>query len=47
MIIKSGNKYKILSKDGKKVLGEFSTKAEAEKRLKEIEFFKHLKGKKK
>lgn len=40
MIRKKGNKYCIYSKTGKK-LGEFATRAEALKRLRQIEFFKH------
>lgn len=42
MIKKEGNKYIIKSKSGKK-LGEEKTKKEAEQRLKQIEYFKHIK----
>jgi len=41
--VKSG--YKVLSEDGKKNLGgPYKTKAEAQKRLRQVEFFKHRKG---
>ncbi len=46
MILKQGDKYIIKSEDGSKILGTYSTKEEAEKRLHEIEYFKN-KGKKK
>lgn len=41
MIIKRGSKYILYSHDGKKILGEFKTKAEALKREKQIRFFKN------
>lgn len=41
MIRKIGNKYVILNHDGTKRLGEYDTKEAAEKRLREIEYFKH------
>jgi hypothetical protein len=44
MIKKFGKIYKVLSKKGKN-LGTSSSKASAEKRLKQIEFFKHKKKK--
>jgi hypothetical protein len=44
MIKKFGKIYKVLSKKGKN-LGSSTSKAAAEKRLRQIEFFKH-KGKK-
>lgn len=40
-IKKVGSKYVIYSKDGKKKLGSYTTKTDAEKRLKQIEYFKH------
>ncbi len=43
MIRKIDSQYVILSKTGKKVLGKFKTKKAALKRLRQIEFFKHLK----
>ena len=45
MIQKQGKKYKIVSQEGK-TLGVFDTEEEAKKRLREIEYFKHQKGKK-
>lgn len=45
MIRKEGNKYCIYSEDGSKKLGEYPSKEAAEKRLKQIEYFKHLEGK--
>lgn len=38
-------KYRIVSEKGKK-LGEYKTKKEAEERLRQIEYFKHLNKKK-
>ena len=45
MIIKQGDKYVIKSEDGKKTLGTYNTKEAAEKRLQQIEYFKHKKPK--
>lgn len=36
-----GSKWVLYTKDGAKVLGSFGTKAEAEKRERQIQFFKH------
>ncbi len=37
--------YKVLSESGKKNLGgPYKSKAEAQKRLRQVEFFKHKKG---
>lgn len=47
MIKKQDSKYVVKSKSGKKTLGTYSTKKEAEKRLRQIEYFKHKKGAKK
>jgi hypothetical protein len=46
MVIKKVKKgYKVLSEKGQKNLGgPYKTKAEAEKRLRQVEFFKHHKG---
>jgi hypothetical protein len=45
MIKKVRGGYKVLSQDGKKNLGgPYKTKAEALKRLRQVEFFKHRKG---
>lgn len=41
MIRKIGNKFVLFSKDGKKRLGTFNTRADAEKREREIMFFKN------
>lgn len=41
MIVKQGLKYIIKSKEGK-TLGEFSSEADAKKRLRQIEYFKHI-----
>ena len=43
MIVKSGDKWLVKSKDGEKVLGTFDTEAEAKERLGEIEAFKKKK----
>ena len=43
MIRKTKKGYKVKSKKGKN-LGEYKTKKEAERRLKQIEYFKHKKG---
>lgn len=45
MIRKEGEKYVIKSEDGSKTLGTYTTREEAEKRLREIEYFKNKKGK--
>lgn len=45
MIKKVKGGYKVLSEDGKKNLGgPYKSKAQAEKRLRQVEFFKHKKG---
>jgi hypothetical protein len=45
MIKKVSRGYKVLSEDGKKNLGgPYKTKAAAQKRLRQVEFFKHRKG---
>jgi hypothetical protein len=46
MIRKEKDGYIIYSKAGSKISKAYKTKEEAEKRLKEIEMFKHLKRKK-
>ena len=40
--VKEGNK--VLSEKGKNLGGPYKSKAEAEKRLRQVEFFKHNKG---
>ena len=45
MIKKVAGGYRVLSeKTGKNLGGPYKTKKEAEKRLKQVEFFKHKKG---
>jgi len=44
MIKKIKGKYVVLSETTGRKFGTYKTKKEAEKRLKQIEFFKHLKG---
>jgi len=45
MIVKVKGGYQVVSEKGKKNLGgPYKTKAEAEKRLRQVEFFKHLKS---
>jgi hypothetical protein len=36
--------YKVLSEKGKNLGGPYKSKKEAEKRLKQVEYFKHNKG---
>lgn len=42
-IVKRGEKFVILSQDGSKQLGEYDNLEDAKKRLREIEYFKHMK----
>lgn len=45
MIKKVSGGYRVLSEDGKKNLGgPYKTKAEAEKRLRQVEYFKRKKS---
>ncbi|GEM_PF-6820895 len=46
VIEKQESKWILYSKDKSKVLGTFSTKKDALKRERQINYFKHLKGKK-
>lgn len=46
MIRKEKDKYTVYSHDGKKKLGTYSSKKEAEERLKQIEIIKNIKEKK-
>lgn len=41
MIRKTARGYKVLSEKGKNLGGPYKTRAAAEKRLREVEFFKH------
>ena len=47
MIVKSNSKWTLFNKEGTKKLGEFKTKKEAEKREKQVLFFKSQKNKRK
>jgi hypothetical protein len=44
MIRKTSGGYKVLSEKGKNLGGPYKTRAEAEKRLRQVEYFKHNKG---
>ena len=44
MIKKVKGGYKVLSEKGKNLGGPYKSKAEAEKRVRQVEFFKHHKG---
>ena len=41
-IVKTGDQYKLVSKSGGKNLGTYDTKAGAEKRERQVQYFKHL-----
>jgi len=43
MIVKRGSKWFVLSEKTGRSFGSYKTKAEAVKRLRQVEFFKHLK----
>jgi len=46
MIVKKKDGYYVLSEKTKRNLGgPYKTREEAQKRLRQVEFFKHLKGK--
>ena len=45
MIVRFGRKWRVVSEKGRN-LGTYGTKAEAQKRLRQVEYFKHVKGKK-
>ena len=47
MIRKIKGKYVVLSEETGRKFGTYNTKKEAVKRMQQIEFFKHLKGKQK
>lgn len=44
MIRKVSKGYKVVSEKGKNLGGPYKTKEKAEKRLRQVEFFKHKKG---
>lgn len=41
MIRKTPKGYKVISEKGKNLGGPYKTKAQAEKRLRQVEYFKH------
>jgi hypothetical protein len=43
MIVKRKAGYHVLSEKGKNLGGPYKTKAEAQKRLRQVEYFKHRK----
>lgn len=45
MIVKQKDKYFVMSKTGKNLGGPYDSKDEAEKRLREVEYFKHKEDK--
>jgi hypothetical protein len=44
MIVRKKNGYQVLSSKGKNLGGPYRTLAEAKKRLRQVEFFKHRKS---
>jgi hypothetical protein len=44
MIEKQGRKYVVVSEKTGRRFGTYDTRAEAERRLRQVEFFKHAKG---
>ena len=46
MIVKRSGGYHVVSEKGKNLGGPYKTKTAAAKRLKQVEYFKHRKGKK-
>jgi hypothetical protein len=44
MIKKTEGGYQVVSRKGKNLGGPYKSKKEAEKRLKQVEYFKHNKG---
>jgi len=43
MIVKTKSGYQVLSSKGRNLCGPYKTLAEAKKRLRQVEFFKHRK----
>lgn len=43
MVVKKKDGYHVMSESGKNMGGPYKTKKEAEKRLREVEYFKHKK----
>jgi hypothetical protein len=46
MIRKRGGKWVVLSEKTGRSFGSYASKADAEKQLRQVEYFKHAKGKK-
>ena len=44
MIVKRGDKYLVVSETTGRLFGAYDTLAEARRRLRQVEFFKHLKA---
>lgn len=44
MIIKAKDGWHVTSEQGKHLGGPYKTRAEAEKRLRQVEYFKHKRG---
>lgn len=44
MIVKVKEGWRVVSKKTRRNLGTYKTKEEAKKRLRQVEYFKHLKG---
>lgn len=44
MIRKTKSGYEVLSEKGKNLGGPYKSKGQAEKRLRQVEFFKHRRG---
>jgi hypothetical protein len=44
MIVRRGDKYVVISESTGRRFGTYDTLAEAKRRLRQIEFFKHVKG---
>ena len=43
MIVKTGNGYRVESEKGRNLGGPYKTREEAQKRLRQVEYFKHNK----
>lgn len=44
MIVKKKDGYYVVSESGKNLGGPYTTRKQAEKRLQQVEYFKHKKG---
>ena len=45
MIVKEGDKFYVRSEEGKLLGGPYTTREEAQNRLRDVEYYKALKGK--